>query len=331
MVNGNNCRSGADIIIPAYNAEKTIARTLDSLCYQSCRTFKVIVVNDASTDQTARIVKSYFGKLDIKLINLKNNAGVSNARNVGIENSSSKYILFIDSDDAVDKQYVEHLLSVEETAEYVVIQYHLSTEKKILKMDIGETTVENFKNNCWNLWTKFRVTNVWGVRYRRDIIKSNKLNFDINLKWGEDTEFNFRYLHKCKKMVSLPYSEYIYFRTVGSATQKYEQSRYMNALKVAKTIAEFAPHSNQLWMIKYIYWDMAVRHCMNHLNDHRDREWKRKVNSDMKKILKDPFFRTCLKDVIHKGSVDMKVYAFFLKIKILWPYVIIAKKLKWIP
>ena len=291
--------------------------------------FRVIVVNDGSTDQTANIVEEYSDKLDIKLINLEDNAGVSNARNIGIENASAKYIFFVDSDDAVDDRYVEHLLSVEETVDYVVIQHRRNDEEKKLKMDISETTVKNFKNKCWDLWRQFRVANVWGVRYRRDLIEVNNLKFDTNLKWGEDTEFNFRYLRKCEKMVSLPYSEYIYFKNDDSASRKYEQTRYNNSLKVAKTIADFAPNSSELWMIKYIYWDMAVRHCMNHLDDCPNMNWRRQVKRDMNKAVKDPFFRTCLPDVLHKGSVDMKVYAFFLKIKFLWPYIIIAKTLKW--
>ena len=88
-------QSRADIIIPAYNADKTIARVLDSLCCQSYHLFRVIVVNDGSTDQTANIVEEYSDKLNIKLINLEDNAGVANARNIGIENASAKYIFLL--------------------------------------------------------------------------------------------------------------------------------------------------------------------------------------------------------------------------------------------
>lgn len=197
-------------------------------------------------------------------------------------------------------------------------------------MDISETTtVKNFKNKCWDLWGQFRVTNVWGVRYRRDLIEVNNLKFDTNLKWGEDTEFNFRYLQKCKKMVSLPYPEYIYFKNEDSASHKYEQTRYNNSLKVAKTIADFAPNSSELWMIKYMYWDMAIRHGINHLYDKDNRIWRKNVIKEIKRAIKDPFFRTCIKDVMIKGSLDMKVYALFLKIRMIKPYIFIARKMNW--
>ena len=90
----------------------------------------MIVVNDGSTDQTANIVEEYSDKLNIKLINLEDNAGVANARNIGIENASAKYIFFVDSDDAVGERYVEHLLSVEEAVDYVVIQHRRNDEEK---------------------------------------------------------------------------------------------------------------------------------------------------------------------------------------------------------
>lgn len=318
-----------DIVIPAYNAEKTISRTLDSLCKQSYTAFKVIVINDASIDDTVQIVKSYFGKLDICLIDLKQNRGVSNARNVGIENSNGDFILFIDSDDSVDEKYIEHFMEIDSKKDFVIIQHRRNDEIKDSKGKVEETTVAKFKEKCWDYWNRYRITNVWGVRYSRRIIESKTIRFDTNLKWGEDTKFNIQYLEECNTMVTLPYAEYIYFDTVNSVSHKYEKNRYENALNVAKTFAKFAPESEQLWMIKYIYWDMSVRHCINHLEDNPGRQWKKEVMEDMKRAIREPFFRECIADVLKKGALDMKIYVFFLKIKWIRPYIYIAKKMHW--
>lgn len=317
-----------NIILPVYNAENTINRTLDSICKQTFKEFKVIIVNDCSTDNTKNIVFSYTNRLNITFIDLTKNLGVSNARNIGIENASSKYILFIDSDDAIDSHYIEHLMNVDEKKEFVITQYRRNTEDiKLNKVDdVSEIIIDDFKEDCWNSWNRYRITNVWGVRYKTQIIKDNQLKFDVNLKWGEDTKFNTDYLKYCNSLVSIPYLDYIYYINSDSISHKYEKDRFFNSLTVAKALSEFIGDSNQLWMIIYIYWDMAVRHCINHLDDFNSKKWKRSVYKDMKVAVNSNFFRTCIKDVIKNGTFDMKIYAFFLKIKFIKLYIFLIKR-----
>ena len=84
------------IIIPAYNAEKEIERTLQSIQNQTFTDYETIVVNDASTDDTAKIVSKY---KDVILINNPKNIKAGGSRNRGIENAKGDYIVFLDSDD----------------------------------------------------------------------------------------------------------------------------------------------------------------------------------------------------------------------------------------
>ena len=88
------------VIIPSYNSEKYIAKTLDSVCAQTYADFEVLVMNDCSSDRTAEIVESY-AMIDsrIHLINLPGNKGVSHARNTGVQMASGDWIAFLDSDD----------------------------------------------------------------------------------------------------------------------------------------------------------------------------------------------------------------------------------------
>ena len=94
------------VIIPSYNSEKYIAKTLDSVCAQTYADFEVLVMNDYSSDRTAEIVESYAAKDSrIHLMNLPGNKGVSHARNTGVRMASGDWIAFLDSDDlwATDK------------------------------------------------------------------------------------------------------------------------------------------------------------------------------------------------------------------------------------
>ena len=86
------------VIIPAYNAEKTIRRALESVRLQDYAPIEIIVVNDASHDGTAAVVES-FGELEIRLINRSANGGASAATNTGVHRASGEYVAFLDADD----------------------------------------------------------------------------------------------------------------------------------------------------------------------------------------------------------------------------------------
>jgi glycosyltransferase involved in cell wall biosynthesis len=92
------------VIIPTYNAEKTIGDTLDSVFNQTHKNLEIIIVNDGSTDGTLKLLNSYRDK--IKLITIENK-GVSNARNIGLNYASGDYIQYLDSDDLLTPQKIE--------------------------------------------------------------------------------------------------------------------------------------------------------------------------------------------------------------------------------
>lgn len=100
------------VVIPAFNAEKTIRKCLDSILNQTHCNFEVVVIDDGSTDGTAKIVSNYV-KLDprVKLFKYEN-AGVSEARHRGIINANGHYIVFVDSDDEVNPELLEKLAKV---------------------------------------------------------------------------------------------------------------------------------------------------------------------------------------------------------------------------
>lgn len=97
------------IIIPAYNATKTISKTLESLQAQTFTNWQIIVVNDGSTDQTQKLIESWQERDQrIKLIN-QANQGVSSAKNIGIDQADYDWLLFLDADDRIYPQHLEKL------------------------------------------------------------------------------------------------------------------------------------------------------------------------------------------------------------------------------
>ena len=94
------------VIVPVYNAEKTLRRCVDSILAQTFEDFELILINDGSKDQSGDICDEYAAKDSrVKTIH-KTNGGVSSARNAGLRIAQGEYIAFIDSDDYIDNDYL---------------------------------------------------------------------------------------------------------------------------------------------------------------------------------------------------------------------------------
>lgn len=120
------------VLMPAYNVEKYIAASLDSLLQQTYRDFEIVVVNDGSTDQTGSILESY-RKRDPRVREIhQENQGISVTRNRMLELAEGDYITFIDSDDTVKPEYLEKLYetALEKDADMVFCPYYGFLEEK---------------------------------------------------------------------------------------------------------------------------------------------------------------------------------------------------------
>ena len=100
------------IIIPVYNGGKYLAACLDSLSAQTYEDIEIIIIDDGSTDDSVKICSDYsLGNNKIRLIT-KVNSGVSDTRNTGLENANGEFIVFVDCDDKIEKDYISHLVSL---------------------------------------------------------------------------------------------------------------------------------------------------------------------------------------------------------------------------
>lgn len=111
----NNCPL-VSIIMPAYNAEKYISHSIDSVIKQTYRNWELIIIDDCSKDTTSKICKKYAERDSrIKVISLTKNGGIANARNRGITESNGEYIAFLDSDDMWKEEKLEKQIKFMET------------------------------------------------------------------------------------------------------------------------------------------------------------------------------------------------------------------------
>ncbi len=192
------------IIIPAYNVEKYLNQSLDSVLRQTYKNLEIIIVNDGSKDSTGKIANEY-AKLDgrIKVIH-QPNQGLPTARNVGMEIATGKYIMFLDSDDFYEDNSCEVLYNEikKHDADYVVGNYIHTTsdgikwEKPLFDVDI----YDNFKLSINDFQKSFFVMNsvVWNKIFKKEFIEKHNLRF-IPRTIAEDAIFStYCYVHTDK-------------------------------------------------------------------------------------------------------------------------------------
>ena len=165
-----------DIIIPVYNSQKTIAKTLASIVIQKIRNnTKVYIVDDCSTGNYDKELAPFKDILDITYIRLDKNMGPGYARQVGIDNSSSDYIVFIDSVDQFYNYYSLYMLYSYITlnnADIVMGYYYVEeNNKKFLSDD------------------SYIYSTLHGKIYRRKHLEDHNIRFN-NSRYSEDNSFN---------------------------------------------------------------------------------------------------------------------------------------------
>ncbi len=179
------------IVIPLYNKEKYLARTLESVLSQSYQDFEVIIINDGSTDQGASIAAEKFPSSKIRLIN-QENTGVSSARNNGALHSSGELIIFLDADDYWDSSFLE--IMVEGIGQHnwaMCAESHQKGESVTLR---GFDNVKSGMFNVSDFFTLFlnNQTGCPGTIVMKRKFYNKYGGFLIGLKNGEDVEMWLR-------------------------------------------------------------------------------------------------------------------------------------------
>lgn len=222
------------VIIPANNAEKYIERCIRSVQIQTYENIEIIVVNDGSKDGTLEILKRLQEKEQrIKIIN-KNNEGVSQARNDGIDSSIGKYLYFIDSDDYIEKDMIEKLhkyllcneceLSVcgfsnvfddLESRPYTIYSDYIKLDRQEYLKKMSEYLYSVYFGALWN---KLYITK---------IIKEKNIRFRKDISLAEDFILNLEYLEYVENVAVIPETLYNYYQGNSKSLTKNKDPQYL--------------------------------------------------------------------------------------------------------
>lgn len=237
------------VVIPVYNGEKYITRALECLQNQTWKEFNIIIVNDASTDNTKSIIESYAKRnKNISVVNLSQNKGVSYCRTLGIKKCITEYITFLDHDDWVDIDTYENccyaILANVDIAifglNYEYIDIDVSERKyvydKIFTID-GEYALKIYGHTIKD---SFKITPIVNNKiYKREFLIQNNICFNENVRYQEDDIFTFEALMHAHKVMFIPDSQYHYLQNPNSTIHHVSEFSVENFVAAYRTLSDY--------------------------------------------------------------------------------------------
>ena len=270
--------SKVSIVIPIYNAENTIRKTVESLIYGEESNIEIILVDDCSKDKSWEVCLTLHSELpNVYCVRNNRNSGVSYTRNRGIQKSTAPYIMFVDSDDFVSEKYISQMLiAVTKFENYLPIcGFHFWNQVNDCKTDylwnkkIKQDFVEIAGAELFDGVDKIMMQFCWNKIFKREVIEKNHIRFDESQSMGEDFEFVLDYMlaakiHKCI-MVNEPL--YYYIRAnQNSLMSNFGWASYENEWKrmekLAKICGEGAETTKRLIFVKNQMNDNLIYHVV---------------------------------------------------------------------
>lgn len=237
-------------IVPVYNTEKFLKKCLDSLVNQTYKDFEIIVVNDGSTDKSSNIISKYQKKYKNIIVIDKENEGLSMARNRGVQKSSGKYIIFVDSDDYVSDKLLEEVDKKIDDSD--ILRFQIATEDEEYTK-INEYHEEGFEPMCGYDAFKYLssyhfVEPAWCYVIRRDYYIKNKFSFKKGV-YHEDFGLIPYVIYNARKVKSIDFIGYYYIQRNGSIMNNNDYKKTVkkafDMLEQYKTMRLFAKNRNR--------------------------------------------------------------------------------------
>lgn len=331
------------VIMPAYNSEKTIKKAIESILNQTFKDFELIIIDDGSLDETLNIIKDYSIKDDRIIFETINNSGSAYARNVGLENANGNYISFVDSDDIVEKEFLQTLYNVAIIHNVDIVSANYKYKKKnryrnnIIQLRKGLFDKSQLENEIYpyiiqptNLKSKVPIT-MWTKLFNRELIEKNNIRFIHKLRMSQDVIFTITCLLHANSFYNLPNQHvYNYIHNPNSRTNTYLENTWdilkENTLQLKKLSDKF-PMYDLHTQLPY----SLVRNSMTTLRNigflgHKN---KKKALIQIENLLQDNDLEKALNIInTKKLSIDRKIIVLLMKnknIKILTHVVLNSK------
>ena len=287
------------VIVPVYNVEQYLERCVDSIINQTYTNLEIILVNDGSTDNSGKLCDELAKKDERIRVIHKENGGLSDARNRGIDEAESDLVGFIDSDDYIDSDMYEVLLKnlnntdadLSMCALYDV--YNNTPEAQVANKETWELSSEQ----AIKMVMEAKILSVTAVNklYRKSLFSD--LKFEVG-KIAEDSCIMVKLLDKCKKIVATNEKKYYYVHRENSITTQKFSTKFLNVIEAyeqnSNIILEKYPKLKGVAQTRmnWAYFYVLDRLLLD--DNYNDKELENKLISYLKNhrkdILNDPLF-----------------------------------------
>ncbi|SHJ51350.1 glycosyltransferase family 2 protein [Hespellia stercorisuis] len=319
------------IVMPTYGVENYIRKAIDSILAQTFTAWEVIVVDDCTPDDSAKIAQEYADKdARIRVLHHEKNKGLSPARNTGAAAASGEYIWFMDPDDYVDDSLLQEVYkSLQKNRAQIVVfglieEYYdkkgnLSYSHKVAPQEAYYKTAEGLRKNVIYLEQETLYGYAWNKFYDLSYMRTLNLQYE-NVKLIEDIVFNVKFCTDIERMNLLPITPYHYAKRMeANLTNKFVPDYY-------------ALHKRRIDIIfdQYNYWNMdtqevrsilgslygryivsaLVRNCDKRSGMHNKERYKW-----CREVFASSLFNELIPCAKSSGSVSLAVALFCLKWK----------------
>lgn len=223
------------VIIPVYNASKTLKASVQSVLCQGYDALQIILINDGSTDDSARVCEALH-EMDGRIeYHAQKNGGCAAARNAGLSFAKGDFYLFIDADDTLTEGALKKMIGAIYENDLLIAHYNFvfagaSADRGLIKEN-ATYDERRFMTALIKQPGAFYYGALWNKLYRGDIIRDNRLSFDTRLTWGEDFAFNIGYYHFVRSVRLLPFAVYNYNKSKGGISVR-ALSNIVDACKI---------------------------------------------------------------------------------------------------
>lgn len=241
------------IIVPVYNAEKYLQRTIEALRQQTLQEIEIILIDDGSRDNSGCICDCAATEDGRICCIHKKNEGVSAARNDGLRIARGKYIMFCDADDKPKAEWAETMYEaiLKNEADLAICEVEKKTKKSSETLTLPYSGLISDRNKIihnvimpmmvWGYAPEGAVLpniygSVWNRIFRKDIIEKNKIIFNAEIPIGEDLLFNLEYIFTIDRIEFINNSLYEYFENANSATHNNQSILWNRYLKLWRAI-----------------------------------------------------------------------------------------------
>lgn len=255
------------IIVPVYNSQEFIEECINSIINQTYRKLEIILVDDGSADNSLQICND-IAQTDNRIIVLsQSNKGVVNARRNGVRRATGKYIMFVDSDDYVDSDYVEDMMKISKENELVTSGISIGSKKVYDCINVGGYEVAGYSPVVKNMIyaqdniSRGILSSICAKRFETGLTKKIFEGLDEEIYYGEDGEFVYKYIINCKKVYITNKCNYNYRMNSLSVTHNKHDDFLININRLyvsLKKAFEKSAYSSELipqlekWIFEHI-------------------------------------------------------------------------------